>query len=542
MIQKSKILNLSVGAEVANAPADKPITTQIIDNNNTTQNSEAAKIVEGLYEAYSLSFPRSTKVTDGSFNNSVLKLGVSDTALSSAEYLCDMITFQRMSITNIYHGSWIFRRIVDKVAQDMWRAGISIEGGTDPEQLKRVYKRLARLRSELIWATQQARLYGGAASLIMVDDGTDSLEKPLNIRNIKKGASIQLWSTDRWYGLSTSSELVTNYKSRDFNTPKYYTFYIDEATKSGTSTLKVHHSRVLRYVNRKSVRLINTKLNGWGISELEHIFQDLMIHENAKNSAGSLVEKALLEIVYVDGMRGMMQGISTGSSAQQAALAGQLALLQNFRTNNLVLMDKANEYQQFAHNFSGLSELLETQRDIMAGASEMPKVLLYGDTKGGLTSDSPAEMEFYAGTISGKQDDMLRPVLDKLLPILFAVEGIEIPKDLDYDFESIAGSSQSQKLELLQGTINAVNSLVDNGTMTHETGLKEIQQIQKATGFGSNITSKDEELAKQSDIPENEESDGELTEDLPPVVDDYSEVKQQIVSKRRLFDKIRGKK
>ena len=31
MIQKSKILNLSVGAEVANAPADKPITTQIGD-------------------------------------------------------------------------------------------------------------------------------------------------------------------------------------------------------------------------------------------------------------------------------------------------------------------------------------------------------------------------------------------------------------------------------------------------------------------------------------------------------------------------------
>ena len=33
MIQKSKILNLSVGADVANTQNDKPITTQIIDNN-----------------------------------------------------------------------------------------------------------------------------------------------------------------------------------------------------------------------------------------------------------------------------------------------------------------------------------------------------------------------------------------------------------------------------------------------------------------------------------------------------------------------------
>ena len=541
MIKRANILSLSVGSEIANKPLETPITTQIIDN-SSANNQEAERLVSGLYEAYSLSLPKTTRIADGSFNNSVLKLGVSDNALSAAEYLCDMITFQRMAITNIYHGSWIFRRIVDKVAQDMWRSGISIEGSTDPDSLKRVYKRLSRLTTELIWVTQQARLYGGAASLIMVDDGTDSLEKPLNIKNIRKGSSIQLWSTDRWYGLSTSSELVTNYKSRDFNTPEYYTFYIDEATKSGASTLKVHHSRVLRFVNRKSVRLINTKLNGWGISELEHIFQDLMIHENAKNSSGSLIQKALLEIVYVDGMRGMMQGISTGSPAQQAALAGQLASLQNFRTNNLVLMDKANKYEQLAYNFSGLSELLETQRDIMAGAAEMPKVLLYGDTKGGLTSDSPAEMEFYAGTILGKQEDMLRPVLDKLLPVIFAAEGVNIPQDLDYDFESITGSSQAQKLELLQGTISAINSLTDNGTMTHETALKEIQQIQKLTGFGSNIDKRDEELAKQSDIPENEDSDGELTPDIPPTVDDYEQVKDEIVGKKRLFDKLRGHK
>ena len=542
MIQKSKILNVSVGSSTAGAEPVSSVSAKIIDN--SVVNSETDTLISELYNAQFAAIPKkATTVHDGSFNNNVLKLGVSDTALSSAEYLCDMITFQRMAITNTYHGSWIFRRIIDKVGQDMWRAGISIESSTDPSDIKRVYKRLARLRPELIWVTQQARLYGGAAALIMVDDGSDSLEKPLNLRAIKKGTPIQLWGTDRWFGLSTSSELVTNYKSRDFNTPKYYNFYIDNVREDGqSSNLKVHHSRVLRFVNRRSTRLINTKLNGWGISELEHIFQDLMIHENAKNSAGSLIEKALLEIVYVDGMRGMMQGLSTGSSAQQTALAGQLASLQNFRTNNLVLMDKANEYQNFSYSFSGLSELLETQRDIMAGAAEMPKVLLYGDTKGGLTSDSPAEMEFYAGTILGKQEDMLRPVLDKLLPVIYATEGVELPNDLDYDFESISGTSQSQKLELLRDTINAVNTLTENGLMTHETGLMELKQIQKLTGFGTNIQKRDEDLSKQSDIPESEESEGELTEETTTPDNEYNEIKDEVIGKRRLFDFKRGKK
>jgi hypothetical protein len=149
-------------------------------------------------------------------------------------------------------------------------------------------------------------------------------------------------------------------------------------------------------------------------------------------------------------------------------------------------------------------------------------------------------MEFYAGTIQGKQDDMLRPVLDKLLPIIFACEGVMIPKDLDYDFESIAGASQTQKLELLNATINAISNLTDNGVMTHETALKEIQQIQKLTGFGTNIEKRDEDLAKQSDIPENEESDGEQTiDELPTPTNDYGAITDAIVGKHSLFDKFK---
>lgn len=463
----------------------------------------ADKLQETFYDSFSI------KIRDGSFNNSALKLGASDAGLNSAEYYDDMITFRRGEITAVYHGSWIFRRIIDKVAQDMWSAGITINGETSPEGIKKIQKRLSRLRPQLIWATQQARLFGGAASLIMVDDGTDDLSQPLQIKNIKRGAAIQLWSTDRWWGLEPSQEKVTNFKSKDFGYPKYYTFVL-EGDGSGSESVKVHHSRVLRFVNRKSTRLINTRLDGWGISELEHIYQDLMIHENAKNSAGSLISKSLLEIIKVEGMRSAMQGLSMGSTASQSLLSGTMAAVNNFRTNNLIFMDKEDEYDQRTYTFSGLSELLDTQKDILAGAAEMPKVLLYGETKGGMTSDSPAEMEFYAGTILGKQEEQLRPVLDKLLPVIYAAEGIQVPTDLDYEFESIAGMTQDKKLSLLSGTLQAISQCVDSGLMTHETAQQELLQVQKLTGFGTNIEDRDIELAKQSDTPENAESDGEM--------------------------------
>lgn len=548
MEKKSKLLDMGIklSDNSQSNNSETVITARISDANNRNAKVDTTEKINKLNEAVytGMTGANPTSIRDGSFNNSYLKLGVSNAGLRGAEFWRDMITFDRETITAVYHGSWVFRRIIDKIAQDMWSAGISIEGSIDPEGVQRVQKRLSRLRSDLIWATEQSRLYGGAASLIMVNDGTDDLAKPLNLNGIKKGAAIQLWSTDRWWGLSTSSEKVTNYRSKDFNTPKYYTFNIEDAQSVDSSNLniRVHHSRVLRWVNRRSVRLINTLLLGWGISELEHLYQDLMTYENAKGTGGALLDKALLEIVKVEGLRGIMQGLGLGSTAQEQELATQMAGLQNFRMNSTVLLDKDNDYQQFTASFTGVSELLETYRDVIAGSAEMPKVLLYGDTKGGLTSDSPAEMEFYAQTINGKQEEMLRPVLDKLLPIICASEGIRIPDDFDYNFENIAGITQERKLNLLQGTIQAVTSMVDGGMMTHETGLKEVQQVQKITGFGSNVEERDAELAKKSDEPEPDDFGGEQTEEaLPTAQDDYAEIKDEIEAqmpvRKRLFDK-----
>ena len=206
-------------------------------------------------------------------------------------------------------------------------------------------------------------------------------------------------------------------------------------------------------------------------------------------------------------------------------------------------MDKDDEYDRKEYSFTGLKELLENQQDLIAGAAEMPKILLYGDSKGGLSSDSP-EMEFYAGTILGKQDLEIRPVLDKLLPIIFKVCGLEIPQQLDYDFVSIAGLSQDKKTNLLSTTVSAIQSLVSEGIMSKQTALEEIKQISDMTGFGTNICERDEELAKAMDEQKpEEESEGPFGGDMieesqQPVVDnDYEEAKQEAINKtRKIFD------
>lgn len=513
------------------------------DGQELTAIERVRNIADGFSNAANDVISASMKINDGSFNNSKLKLGISDNNLNSSQYYLDMITFDRGTIIAMYHDSWVFRRIVDRVAQDMWSNGIVINTDLEADKVKLVYKKLSRLRSQLIYATQQARLFGGAASIIMVDDGEQDLSQPLNLQNIRPDSIIRLETTDRWYGLDQSTEIVTDYRSIDFGKPKYYTFYLDNKVGGGTS-VKVHHSRILRHTNRRTVKMLEVRLQGWGISELEHIYQTLLAHDTTNSASVSLVSKALLEIVKVSGMRGMMSGLSMGSTNAQAQLSGQLAAINNYRNlNNLVLMDKDDEYDRKEYSFTGLKELLENQQDLIAGAAEMPKILLYGDSKGGISSDSP-EMEFYAGTILGKQDLEIRPVLDKLLPIIFKVCGLEIPQQLDYDFVSIAGLSQDKKTNLLSTTISAIQSLVSEGIMSKQTALEEIKQISDMTGFGTNICERDEELAKAMDEqkPEEESEDpfGGNVEEEPqqPIVDnDYEEAKQEAINKtRKIFD------
>ena len=70
--------------------------------------------------------------------------------------------------------------------------------------------------------------------------------------------------------------------------------------------------------------------------------------------------KSLLEIVKVSGMRGMMSGLSMGNSGAQAQLGAQLSAINNYRNiNDLVLIDKDDEYDRKERQLNGLNDLLQ---------------------------------------------------------------------------------------------------------------------------------------------------------------------------------------
>ena len=125
-------------------------------------------------------------------------------------------------------------------------------------------------------------------------------------------------------------------------------------------------------------------------------------------------------------------------------------------------------------NISGLSQLLETNMWLVASALEMQGVL-FGDLKGGLSQESDA-FHRYAVTIMNRCDSYYRPVLQKLLTIIFLIHGNdEIP---DFEFRPLDQDEQNAaKTTAIQNYGNMLEILTNQGIISKYQAAVSLQHF-----------------------------------------------------------------
>ena len=323
----------------------------------------------------------------------------------------------------------------------------------------RVYKLYNRYKNDLTDLLTWGALFGGSIAVMMFEGvGDKELAQPLKKDKIK-GKRFKLYVVDRWYGVSPSvDDLVSNMKDIDYGKPRYY-----EVTMANGTTKKVHHSWVLRYEHRTAPRLIkNGQLQGWGYSEGSHIINELARDDQLKTSITSLVNKSLIEVVHMAGMRGVFMGTDKGNETQ---LRKRLEMVNWGRTyNSLTFLDKDDQYEHFElTGLSGLAELLEKNMWLISSALEMQGIL-FGDLKGGLSQESDAFAR-YAKTIKRRSDAYYRPVLYKFLKIIFIVEGIS--ESPDFDFDSLDKfEDNKKKVESIKQMADMLSKIEEDGIIS----------------------------------------------------------------------------
>jgi phage-related protein (TIGR01555 family) len=434
--------------------------------------------------------------TNDAFQNPLTRSGVfMPNVLESTQYPLTRFTWDWQTINSLYRSHWIVRRIIDTIPEDMCKNGYKIQSQLAPD-------RKTRTTARILDGLKLGRLYGGAGALIMLKGQEDELDQPLNLDEIMPGDYKGLLVLDRWSGISPDDKLVDDIDDPEFGLPDTYTLTSDSIERG----VRVHHSRILRFIGRPLPYIEQLAENYWGASEIEHIFDELKKRDNVSWNIAMLTFMANLRVMKVEGLS---QVLATGSQKAQQDLYNTIQGMNAMMNNNSIQMLGENDsYETHQYTFGGIADVYDRFMMDVAGAAETPVTKLFGRSPSGMNATGESDMQNYYDAIEEKQESELRPVLDKLLPIIMTSTLGAVPDDFDYDFNAVRRPNENEMSDLASKNTDSVTKAFQAGMISQRTALKELRQQSEITGMWSNITDEDIENADDTIQNPNEGMEG----------------------------------
>lgn len=431
------------------------------------------------------------KTLDG-FMNVTAKLGISQDNMSSTGHygLANFISRNRQELDAAYRGSWLVGRVVDAIAEDMTKDGVTFFSEMLPDEMQKIQSCIS---DNGVWqsisdAIKWSRLYGGALAVILTDGA--NYEKPLNINQIGKRTFRGLLVLDRWMVMPSMGDLITEV-SKDIGMPKYYQVIPGISSLPG---MKIHHSRCLRFDGIRLPHYQKLFENLWGLSVVERMLDRLLAFDSATQGAAQLLYKAHLRVISVEGFR---EALSIGGSTEDSVIK-QFDWIRRMQTSEgITILDAQDKFDQVSPSFQGIAELIDQFATQISGATNIPIVRLFGQSPAGF-STGETDLRNYYDDVNKLQENVLRPQLNKLFEVISrSVLGDRLPEDFEFEFNPLWTLSDNEKSEIGGRDLTTISGGVTAGIIDKPLALKELLQLSRVTGRFTNITDEDIEKAKQ---------------------------------------------
>ena len=300
---------------------------------------------------------------------------------------------------------------------------------------------------------------------------------------IYPGSFKGLYILDRWQGITPNMELV--FEGGD---PVPESYSITDAR--GRTVVNVHHSRVVRFTGRDLPFLERVAEMYWGESEVEALYKDVVAHDNVSANMAALTFQANINTMEV---KGLEQLFSIGSSQAQRrfwnVMQAQSVLRSNFGTQ---LVEQGNQIRNTQYTFTGLQEVYESMCLNLCGASHYPVTKLFGRSPAGMNATGESDLKNYYDYVGSQREAKVRPVLQKLLPVLALSAWGEAPDDLEVTFPPLWTPTATETAEIALKKAQAIRDTFQAGLFQADTAMKELKKLEEETGMFGSIS--DEEV------------------------------------------------
>lgn len=427
---------------------------------------------------------KSGVITTDAFSNPVYSMGFgSQNPIEGTIYPNVRITQNYILLDSLYRNNWIVQSIIKVIPEDMIKNWFQFTGRIDQDQLNKYKKieRTTKLKESISQGLRWGRLYGGAAGLIKIE-GHDNLEEPLDLNLIMPGSFKGLFIVDRWSGIYPGLELIKDINDPDFGLPEYY----EIRDERGVFQYRVHHSRIVRFIGNELPfyeRIIELY---WGQSVLEPVYEELKKRDNVSYNMAGLTFKANLSVYE---MENLDQVLSLADPVAQSRFYNTLQAQSKLESNfGMRVINKGDSIQTMQYNFAGLKDIYETIQQDISGASRIPVRRLFGKTAGGLNSTGESELQIYYDYIEQEKESSLRPILEKILPIIALSAWGEIPDDLEFKFNPTRTLTEEDISKITASNTKVKIDAFEANGITQKQFVEELMKEQDTSGIFSTIS------------------------------------------------------
>jgi phage-related protein (TIGR01555 family) len=343
-------------------------------------------------------------------------------------------------LTNLYNGSSLVAKMVEKPAREMFRRGYALKNDafeeSELEDLRQYALDTFQVDDELRKGKTFGDLFGGFVDILLADDGNLPSE-PLDESRIKTFRGINGVDRRFAYVLDYYNDPLETSK---FGRPKHYLIsnavagfsYTpsgvnptalqnpigrrspEELRRRGFGTTIIHESRLLRWSGIETDQVTMQTLAGWGWSKIQRVYDTLRDFEHAFRSAGYLLSDAAQGVIK---LKKLFDTISAGNLNK---VHQRTRFLEEMRSvmRMIVLDSDQEDFTRVATPMTGIPEMLDRFMLRLAADMDMPETELFGRAPQGLNATGENERKKWFDLLAGFQTSEIAPALKRFYHLL----------------------------------------------------------------------------------------------------------------------------
>lgn len=444
----------------------------------------------------------------------------------------------RNALEAAYRSDWIARRIIDAPAEDQTREWRSWQA-TNPqiEAIEDLEKHLD-IQQKTKLAIIRARLYGGAALVLGVDQG--ETWEPIDYDKVGKG-DLKFVVVMNRYELAAGPRIY-NVMSPWYTRPEFYTVQtplFGFGGENGTQypginrtaealivpprvqgqapypsdkffqvspnqgMVLIHPSRVIELAGNE---LPDWRLapmgGGWGDSVLQTVDEVLKDFGLTVGGIANMINDAKMDVVKVPDFS---KNISTQEYATKLATRFQTANLQKSVLNALVL-DKEEEWSRIQTSFAALPDIMREYMTLAAGAGGIPVSRLMGQSPGrGLntTSGGDTDIKNYYDSMASAQKTTLTPAMEPLDQCLIRSATGKYDKNIWYEWNPLYTQDPKDVAAIQLTKAQTTSQYVTMGLINEDALRQGVVNQLLEDGPYAGLEDAIEEYGSKPDVPES---------------------------------------